>query len=640
MDIIPTIERFINQRMYHYALMINGGWGSGKTYFVRETLIPYIQKTGHDVNYISLYGLNNTDEISQMLCVQAIKDKMSEKVRKSLESKGGQISTKIATAAFRLGLNYLGASDAGIESVLQAFPNYDNNVIIFDDLERCGCSLNEVLGYINNFVEHSDASVILVANEVEIGKWQLDRNPEIQMLIAMDSRIKVELPPTSEELFGATGVTGGEKKEKTSFAPDEVEYRRKTIFHSNEEYRSIKEKVIGITIDYEPELDLVFKTMIEKNIPVGVLRERLLSEITWLISIAEKEKHKNLRTFQYFLEKISLIFQSIDNQYPTLHQVVIRYTYRSSVRYMKGEKMPEWESDYGNQVFGKERTLYYSQELGFKFIDELITKNTIDVSYVNDVLGHYARIAEKKGQLNNDPYQFISKWWTSEDEQVGEWLDSIEKNIRSGKYSTELYADIIRYTAELRVHHIMEEKCNSIFLSMQDYIKTADPKELDDLDKEGYYVDGETRKLYWSMYEVISKLLNEAKAATEKQEYESALNDPEQWATNLANASANKGNLAGYSFVYWLQPIRILERIKGSNNTELNQFRIALNSVYATRVYYEHMKDDYNHLKAIHDGVRALDTSTWGEVKRAYKDWIVNDISGYLERIKLSENDE
>ena len=58
-----------------------------------------------------------------------------------------------------------------------------------------------------------------------------------------------------------------------------------------------------------------------------------------------------------------------------------------------------------------------------------------------------------------------------------EWLDSIEKNIRDGKYSTELYTELIRYIAELKVHHVMEEKCDSIFQTMQDYIRTSDSCE-------------------------------------------------------------------------------------------------------------------------------------------------------------------
>ena len=244
MDIISAIDRFIDNHMYRYALLINGKWGSGKTYLVKETLIPHIKETKHDVNYLSLYGIKSSDEISQMLCVHAIKDKAPDKVKKALESKSGQIGTKIATVALRVGMNLAGAGEIGIENITELLPNYDNNVIIFDDLERCGCPINEVLGYINNFVEHSEASVILVANEEEIGKWQLDRNPEMQTLIALDPKVNVEMPRSPEEAIWED--SGRQKAEKKSFTQDEIEYRRRALFHSNEEYRALKEKVIGL----------------------------------------------------------------------------------------------------------------------------------------------------------------------------------------------------------------------------------------------------------------------------------------------------------------------------------------------------------------------------------------------------------
>ena len=637
MDIIEAIDRFINHRMYHYALLINGSWGSGKTFFVKEKLIKHIKDLKRDVTYLSLYGIKSTDEISQMLCVQAIKDKTPGTVQKALDSKAGQITARVLSAVFKGGMNFIGAGETGIDKIVQDFPDFDNSVIIFDDLERCGCPINEVLGYINNFVEHSDASVILVANEEEICKLQPDRNLELQTLIAMDSRVKVDLPPTKEDYIRDAVSQGQQQQEKMTFTPDEVEFRRKAIFHSNEGYKAIKEKVIGLTINYEPDLVSIFRTLIENNIPEGTLRERLTEDIDWFVSIAEKDKHKNLRTFQYFLEKITVIFETIENEYPTLHQVLIHYAYRSSERYMKGEKMPDWDSDYGDQEFDGCNLLITDTELGFRFIDDLIVKNTIDAHYINDVLSHVARIAEKKGQLSNDPYRLIKSWWTAEDAQLEEWINSIEKNIREGKYSTELYTELIRYIAELKAHHVMEEKCDLIFQAMKEYIKAADPIEIEALDREHFVLTEETEKLFRSMCEEVSQLIEESKTKTEKQKYEDAVKGSLQWATNLINASGNNGNIEGHSFVYWLDPKLIVERINESKNKELYQFRNVLQTVYSRHVYYEHMKDDYEHLKELHDGVEELDISSWGEVKKAYKDWIVNDINRYLERVKPDE---
>ena len=627
--------------MYHYALLINGKWGSGKTYFVKETLIPHVKRSQFDVNYLSLYGVKSTDEISQMLCVQALKDKTHGIAQKAIDSKVGQITTMMLTAMFKGGMNSVGAGDEDIEGIFKILPNFDNNVIIFDDLERCGCSINVVLGYVNNFVEHSNASVILVANEEEIGKWQLDRNPEIQFLIAMDPRLDVDLSPTTEDFIRdvAHNNPSLHKERKNVFTPEEIEYRRKSIFHSNEGYKAIKEKVIGLTVNYEPDLESIFTKLIEDNIKTRTLKEHLLSELDWFVAIARKDDHKNLRTFQYFVEKISMIFEVVGEQYPALHQTIIRYTYRSSVRCMKGQKMPEWDGDYGAQVFGEERILNTDQQLGFKFIDDLIMLNTIDADYVNEVLARFSRLAEKRGQLSNDPSQLIRNWWTSEDEQIARWLDTIEQNVKNGVYSTELYTELLRYIAELKVHHIQTEKCASIFFVMKDFIKKANPNDLEPLDRERFILDGETGKMYRSMCKEVSEILEAGKTRSEKQKYEEAISDAEHWATKLVKASENTGNLQGHSFIYWLEPEEILKRIKESGNAELYQFRNALQCIYDAHVYYERWNDDYEHLKALQKGVRRMDTSDWGEVKKVYQAWIANDIGRYLEKINPTVKD-
>ena len=61
---------------------------------------------------------------------------------------------------------------------------------------------------------------------------------------------------------------------------------------------------------------------------------------------------------------------------------------------------------------------------------------------------------------------------------------------------------------------------------------------------------------------------------------------------------------------------------------------MALQSVYDHSVYYEHMRDDYPHLRDIKDGFERLDKSAWGEVKKAYNEWLMTDFEEYLERIK------
>ena len=38
--IIKSVKVYIDENMSDYAVMINGAWGSGKTYFVKNELTP------------------------------------------------------------------------------------------------------------------------------------------------------------------------------------------------------------------------------------------------------------------------------------------------------------------------------------------------------------------------------------------------------------------------------------------------------------------------------------------------------------------------------------------------------------------------------------------------------------------------
>ena len=45
-----------------------------------------------------------------------------------------------------------------------------DSILLFHDLEKCDCLINEILGDINTFIEHDGMKVIIVTNKKEIGK--------------------------------------------------------------------------------------------------------------------------------------------------------------------------------------------------------------------------------------------------------------------------------------------------------------------------------------------------------------------------------------------------------------------------------------------------------------------------------------
>lgn len=66
---------------YRYALMLNGKWGSGKTYFIQKNIIQTYIREGKSVQgiYVSLNGLKDRNEITSSL-MSAVASKKYGKV--------------------------------------------------------------------------------------------------------------------------------------------------------------------------------------------------------------------------------------------------------------------------------------------------------------------------------------------------------------------------------------------------------------------------------------------------------------------------------------------------------------------------------------------------------------------------------
>lgn len=118
-----SILNFVNSYNSKLALLIDGEWGYGKSYYIKNHLTPQIEKvTGFQVNYISLFGLSDPADIY-------------------LQIFSSRLANKIPGAALKTLLK-LGAST--LEKLFGVSPNvpyqdlikFEKCVFIFDDLER------------------------------------------------------------------------------------------------------------------------------------------------------------------------------------------------------------------------------------------------------------------------------------------------------------------------------------------------------------------------------------------------------------------------------------------------------------------------------------------------------------------------
>ncbi len=175
------------QSLLDSAIMLNGPWGAGKTYFVQKRLMPYLE--GRELSgatfiadnganpeierikcvYISLNGVESIDEINDRMLLSILGSEV--KTKKTSLSK---VLEKMETTNFGPILNTvrdIASVFSGFAKDLAVNLGTENSLLIIDDLERVSneLSMKEVLGYFNSyFIEKQKQKVLFVCNEDEI----------------------------------------------------------------------------------------------------------------------------------------------------------------------------------------------------------------------------------------------------------------------------------------------------------------------------------------------------------------------------------------------------------------------------------------------------------------------------------------
>lgn len=211
-DIRKTLDDFIEWKKPDYAIMLTGGWGTGKTYFIKDYIetrkrAPHRKK----MIFLSLYGVENEAEIEKQLWLQIAQSSFPKINNWRKENKA-----TLCLLLFFLFCIFLAAMrDCGIEKTISFTVRiigatslvgillwiYDTlktsilqktlcnvGLIIFDDFERAEMSRKQLLAYINRYVEHLNKHVVIVCNKEEIKEDDSDHTNESRSSGEQDSQ--------------------------------------------------------------------------------------------------------------------------------------------------------------------------------------------------------------------------------------------------------------------------------------------------------------------------------------------------------------------------------------------------------------------------------------------------------------------
>ena len=401
-QILSVIKDYIQNRGINQALMINGEWGCGKSYFVKNSVKEYLRKNGilDNKNYIvfSLYGINNlvdfkTSFYDEIFINQYLGE--SNKARKTkniCERLFNSVSSTIDTSAIGIPVKINLAELIHKSDLVQL----EKCIFVFDDIERCELSATELWGFINKLTENRGIPVITVANESKILEKDLE----------------------------------------------------------NDNYKIEKEKAVYCTLAFSYEIANIFDELVNEYEEKDI-REYISSNKKIILEEIFRRQPNNIRTLQFVLVVLVNLLREIYNleaksflEYSELYNKFLKYIVLRAIQYKINPKV---EIDWRNDDFGfisrlDDQDTPENIIWGFKFIDIYINSSYLDNQLLRNAYENELKLYEDAFLAFNH----LADWTQYCDEQVCEWLNQLKDEVKNYKYKTSMLRQILWRVASIK----------------------------------------------------------------------------------------------------------------------------------------------------------------------------------------------
>jgi len=250
------IHQYISSKT-DYALLINGEWGIGKTFYVKNTLSQLINNTKIDksdnpcyrVIYVSVFGIKEIEELQKLIFYEIFPILKDKKIKLGVSF--GKLFLRGLLSISKLG---------DIDKYLDEYKTRDyisNNkeeiVLLIDDFERidANISIDEISGFLTNLV-FNNTKVIIVCNEEKIV--------------------------------------------------------------NKSRYNELKEKYIGNTIEFKPDFETLANEVLSDNYKDKSIffYEFISPYIDLIVGTFKNGETNNLRTLKFCLRILDTIYKSVD----------------------------------------------------------------------------------------------------------------------------------------------------------------------------------------------------------------------------------------------------------------------------------------------------------------------------------------
>ena len=650
-EIVDAVISYVRDENAKYAILIDGTWGSGKTYLYENYLVDAIDSVEVGKNerkqnvYISLYGISSIDSLAKQLITNYliyVKGNGNKLVKKGLKPLAGIIG--VASSAFSFSIGPISTDLSNVFEKIEGSIDVKDMVICFDDLERCTIPINEFFGSVNNLIEHCNCKVIILADEKNIGKIYANTNIEEKYLTVISGNRKVveyigDGKNTKTQNKGLGKDTNGE------ITVEEVKKLNEILYSENYLYKDIKEKVIGKTMLYYPALKDVIKEVIcgnEKSkgiIQEGQYKEYLLKYINDIVSAFTETENRNLRIIRSWIFLFRKIYEattkyySNSKYYEEILNDFLRYSIWVAGAIKKNKKITR-SANYGSQDMVYFEGHEYTHIFRYSFIDAWINRDAWSDEDLSQACKSIIKRREQE-DVDNQPKIYstgkalneLRDWYLMEDEQVEEVLEKLVHEVEEGKYAYYDYSNILSTLLYLQVNGLFTGDIKKIQTKMIDMIK-KDPDVQEENDFPKNFSSEEIRDKYNELYRPI---------AEERKIRNREINKEEQEESDIYRSAdvfyEHCSKMENYycshkSFIEYLDLDKLLALINISNNEDIYTILKAFKTVYFMGNLKDFYMTDIEGIKRIIEGVKDDNIVKQGGITRKIA------LSNFVESLK------
>ncbi len=639
-ELLSEIKYYIENKFYNYAVMIDGAWGSGKTYFVNQVLLPELKKETKKSIYTSLYGVSNIDELSKKIYIKFLLKDKSDRINSTLLA-GATEALDVVSGLISPFIGKYGdieIKEKKIQNLVQKFVPIKDCILIFDDLERCNCPMKEILGYINGFVEQAGMKVLIIANQNELRQKMDAQSMALQLQAVLGEDEKLDFEDKQEnEIYNLLAGKNTQEEGIKKVSIEEALKRVSQVFKQTSEYERIREKIIGSIYYYRPNIKKAMLHLIENKFSYGEIgRPQLEKNLNYLADYMEKEQHVNFRTFQFFLLKMNGLFSEIkaetyENQ-DMVYKKLIQACWYACIMFKKGNLDDIWKE---NQEYNN------TGELRIRFIEEYVQYSILDQG-IKKLLKKFDDEETEKIRNQKDPINSLQyDWIVSTEKVVREWMDDIIKNACAGKYGIGSYDRIQQiflqiYQAGFESTYI-KRLTDAMCASIQEGTAKGEPDCLLSMNGE----EKELVELYNANMQRIVKTYNKCMAKKSEGDMNSFLKESD-WAKQIYDyiwQAKHPSESEDYRkkievFLNGMDINVLTSKLKEASLENLEKFRGVLKEIYSQNYASDILWNEKEQIKVLIDSLKEFQENSTDKIRKYQYKLIADYLSEALDRTK------